>query len=114
MHRAPTAPAMEISFLPACSYSLCAERPDERPRRNLKLHPHIPAGKGRRQRPQQIALHKNHFFLPPLLQFPKMVTLQRFEKAFPEIPPALPFSKGGEPFGHSMENFTFPPFGKGG
>jgi hypothetical protein len=26
---------------------------------------------------------------------------QRIEKAFPEIPPALPFSKGGELFGEN-------------
>jgi hypothetical protein len=40
----------------------------------------------------------------------------RFEKALPEIPPVLPFSKGGEFSENSMEDSfrLFPPFGKGG
>jgi len=42
------------------------------------------------------------------------VTLQRFEKAFPEIPPVLPFSKGGELVGNSMADFNFSRFGKAG
>ena len=32
----------------------------------------------------------------------------------PEIPPLLPFAKGGELLGNSMEDSTFSPFGKGG
>jgi hypothetical protein len=31
----------------------------------------------------------------------------RFEKASPEIPPVLPFSKGGELYGKSRADFTF-------
>jgi hypothetical protein len=37
----------------------------------------------------------------------------RFEKAFPEILPVLPFPKGGELFGDSMNDSTASPFGKG-
>jgi hypothetical protein len=36
------------------------------------------------------------------------VTLQRFGKAFPEIPPILLLSKGGELFGNSLEDSTLP------
>jgi len=43
-----------------------------------------------------------------------MVTLLRFGKAFPEIPPALPFSKGGELVEDSMAHSTFSHFGRGG
>jgi hypothetical protein len=43
-----------------------------------------------------------------------MVTLWRFEKALPEIPPVLPFSKGGELWGCDGEFFPlFPPLEKG-
>jgi hypothetical protein len=35
------------------------------------------------------------------------------KEAFPEIPPLLPFSKGGELLGDSMEDSGFSPFGKG-
>jgi hypothetical protein len=35
--------------------------------------------------------------------------LLRFEKAFPEIPPVLPFSKGGELLRDSMGDSPFPP-----
>jgi len=42
------------------------------------------------------------------------VTLWRFEKAFPEIPPGLPFSKGGELLGDSRWKIPlFPPLEKG-
>jgi hypothetical protein len=42
------------------------------------------------------------------------VSLQPFEKALPEIPPGLPFSKGGElPGIQSRIPSTFSPFGKG-
>jgi hypothetical protein len=42
------------------------------------------------------------------------VTLYPFGKAFPEIPPGLPFSKGGELFGIRWRiPPTFSPFGKG-
>jgi hypothetical protein len=43
----------------------------------------------------------------------KSVTLWRFEKALPEIPPVLPFSKGGELWGQSPEDSAFSLFGKG-
>jgi hypothetical protein len=39
--------------------------------------------------------------------------LLRFEKAFPEIPPVLPFSKGGELLREAMGDSTFPPLEKG-
>jgi hypothetical protein len=42
------------------------------------------------------------------------VRLQGFEKAFPEIPPVLPFSKGGELLGDPRCRIPlFPPLQKG-
>jgi hypothetical protein len=38
--------------------------------------------------------------------------LSRIEKALPEIPPALPFSKGGELFDDPVEDATLAPFRK--
>jgi hypothetical protein len=49
-------------------------------------------------------------------EYQKPLLLLQFsglKKGFPEIPPPLPFSKGGELFGDSMEDFAFPSFGKG-
>ena len=40
--------------------------------------------------------------------FSFLVTALRLEKACPEIPPVLPFSKGGELYGNSRADFTFP------
>jgi hypothetical protein len=43
------------------------------------------------------------------------VTVWRSEKTFPEIPPGLPFAKGGEViYENSMNHWTFSPFEKGG
>jgi hypothetical protein len=41
-----------------------------------------------------------------------LVTLFHFEKAYPEIPPVLPFSKGGEHLDDAMEDFAFSPLWK--
>jgi hypothetical protein len=42
------------------------------------------------------------------------VSLQAYEKALPEIPPVLPFSKGGEFFGRQGRiPFTLSPIEKG-
>jgi len=43
-----------------------------------------------------------------------IVSLWRFERAFPEIPPALPFLKGRRAFGEFMlEDSIFSPLEKG-
>jgi len=43
-----------------------------------------------------------------------IVKIQPFEKAFPEIPPDLPFSKGGELFQlKGIKNYASPPLKKG-
>jgi len=41
----------------------------------------------------------------------KLVTLSRLERIFPEIPPVLPFSNGGELLENSMEDSSLSPFG---
>jgi hypothetical protein len=56
----------------------------------------------------------NPFLSLAIPQIDRKVTFWRFEKALPEIPPALPFSKGGEVWGIDGEFLPlFSPLEKG-